>query len=595
MKEEDMNRNSKETTTEAIWDHFHYLIDGFVKIWNDIVARPKPAPDMSVIIRLMLILSAVALTPLFPLLSSFPSAVADNLTAPSIEVLPSQGTVGTEVYVKIINYQPNKQVIVTFGTGTTIGAGTSVGTKTYVATKATTDGAGYGVADFNIDVFPAGRYIIMADDGVNTITTGFKLNPSITLGDTVSGYVGDVISVNGNGFAAKKLVYLGVDDLKLVTSETDEKGQCSNMRLVIPPCSRGNHSIKIQDSDSNVATATFNIRQQVTIMPSTAAVGDNVTIIGTGFQSVADVMAYFDDKDVGLGQTGTDGGFTTNIKIPACGDGVHKIKMDDKTNKAFSDIKVASSMMISPDNGFIGMQVGLQGSGFRPGFPINVTYDNIKQEGTTVQPQGSFTSSFKIPVSRAGPHTVNVSDGINTQKVIFTVESTPPIAPVTQLPADGDRQTKDIHFEWGVVSDPSGVTYTFEVADDPKFASVIMSQANITANYIDITEDSKMLPGREKPYYWRVKAIDRASNEGQWSLVSSFYKGHTIMTIISNMPEWVKWILVALGLVLFGFMFFWIGHTIKKLRSIDEDDEDEAGYAGDEYGYSSGQNDWNQK
>jgi hypothetical protein len=67
------------------------------------------------------------------------------------------------------------------------------------------------------------------------------------------------------------------------------------------------------------------------------------------------------------------------------------------------------------------------------------------------------------------------------------------------------------------------------------------------------------------------------------------------MTIISNMPEWVKWILVALGLILFGFMFFWIGHTIKKLRNIDEDDVDEAGYAGDEYGYSSGQNDWNQK
>ena len=591
-----MNRNSKETITEAIWDHFHYLINGFAKIWDDIVARRQPAPDMSVIVRLLVILSAVGLSPLLPLLSSFPSAVAENLTAASVEVLPSQGIVGTAVYVKVINYQPNKQVIVTFGTGTTIGVGATVGTQTYVATTATTDGSGYAVATFNVDPFPAGRYIIMADDGVNTITSSYKLIPSITLGDTVSGYVGDGISVNGNGFGASKLVYLGVDDLKLVTGESDDKGQVSNMRLVIPACSRGNHNIKMQDSDNNVATAVYNVRQQVTIMPSTAAVGDNLTIIGTGFQSVADVVAYFDDKDVGLGQTGTDGGFTTNIKIPACGDGVHKIKMDDKTNKAFSDIKVSSSMMISPDNGFIGMQVGLQGSGFRPGFPVNVTYDNIKQEGTTVQPQGSFTSSFKIPVSRAGPHTVNVSDGINTQKVIFTVESTPPIAPVTQLPADGDRLTKDVHFEWGVVSDPSGVTYTFEVADDPKFTSVIMSQANVTANYIDVSEDSKMLPGRDKPYYWRVKAIDRASNEGQWSLVSSFYKGHTILTIISNMPEWVKWILVALGLVLFGFMFFWIGHTIKKLRSIDEDDDvDEAGYAGGEYDYSSGQNDWNQK
>ena len=63
------------------------------------------------------------------------------------------------------------------------------------------------------------------------------------------------------------------------------------------------------------------------------------------------------------------------------------------------------------------------------------------------------------------------------------------------------------------------------------------------------------------------------------------------MTILSNMPDWVKWVLVALGLALFGFMFFWIGHTIKKLRRLDDDDmEDEEGFEGDEYGYNSGKN-----
>jgi hypothetical protein len=591
-----MNRNSNKTTTEAIRDHFRNLINGFAQAWKHLADKRELAPAVNVIARLLLILTAAGLASFVPSISPLPSAVADNLTSPTIEVLPSQGTVGTAVYVKIMNYQPIKQVIVTFGTGTTIGTGTSVGTKTYVATKATTDASGYAVADFNIDVFPAGRYTVMADDGTNTITTGFKLIPSISLGDTVSGYVGDAVSVNGNGFAAKKLIYLGVDDLKLVTGESDEKGQCSNMRLVIPPCSRGNHNIKMQDSDNNVAVAVYNVRQQVTIMPSIAAVGDNITIIGSGFQGVADVMAYFDDKDIGIVQTGTDGGFTMAIKIPPCGDGQHKIKVDDKINKSFSDIKISSSMTVNPEIGYIGMQVGLQGSGFRPGFPVTVTYDNLKLEGTTVQPQGSFTHSFKIPVSRAGAHAISASDGINSQRVVFTVESTPPIAPVTQLPPDGDRQTKDVHFEWGPVSDPSGVTYTFEVADDPKFTNVILAQSNINANFIDITEDSKMLPGRDKPYYWRVKAVDRASNEGQWSLVSSVYKGHTFLTVLSNMPEWVKWILVALGLVLFGFMFFWIGHTIKKLRRLDDEDEDdESEYANEEYGFNSGQNDRNQR
>jgi hypothetical protein len=587
-----MNRDSIKTTIETIKNRYSSVICSYRKAIKLLRLPGQPGS----VIRLLLVIAAAGISPFCPVVSSSIPAVADNLTVPSIEIMPGQGTVGTNVFVKIINYQPSRQVIVTFGTGTTIGTGTSVGTLTYVATKTTTDSAGYGVADFLVDVYPAGRYMIMADDGVNTLTGGFKINPSINLKDAVSGCVGDVAVVSGFGFAASKLIYLGLDDQKLVTGETDSKGQFSDAKIAIPACPRGNHNIKVQDSENNIATAVYNVRQQMTIMPSTAAVGDNVTIVGTGFGPVSDVTAYFDDKDAGIVQTGTDGGFTTTIKVPACGDGVHRVKVDDRVNKAYKDINISSSLIINPDLGFIGMPVGIQGSGFRPGFPVNMTYDNVKMEGTTVGPNGSFTNNFKIPVSRFGPHTVTVSDGINSQKVIFTVESTAPPVPSAVLPADGERMTKDIHFEWGAVSDPSGVAYTFEIADDPKFVNVIMSQANVVTNYIDITEDSKMLPGKEKPYYWRVKAVDRASNESPFSSVSSFYKGHTFLTILTNMPDWVKWVLAILGLVLFGFMFFWIGHTIRRLRHLDDETaEDDSEYEANEYGYNSGTNDWNQQ
>jgi len=45
-------------------------------------------------------------------------------------------------------------------------------------------------------------------------------------------------------------------------------------------------------------------------------------------------------------QTGTDGGFATTIKVPPCGDGVHKIKADDRVNKSFKDISISSSLSI---------------------------------------------------------------------------------------------------------------------------------------------------------------------------------------------------------------------------------------------------------
>jgi hypothetical protein len=43
-------------------------------------------------------------------------------------------------------------------------------------------------------------------------------------------------------------------------------------------------------------------------------------------------------------------------------------------------------------------------------------------------------------------------------------------------------------------------------------------------------------------------------------------------------------------------MFFWIGHTIKRLRNLDDEDvDDEGAYAGSQVNYNSGGNDWKQR
>ena len=521
--------------------------------------------------------ASIAISPVPSFAASWDNVTAEpDTTLASIQVMPIEGPVGSKVFVKILNHQANKQVIVLFGKDRKIGPGT------IVASKVTTDGSGYAVAEFLIDIWPAYPYIITSDDGTNFRSGTFRVIPSITTGEQVAGMVGDTVVVNGNGFAAKKLVSLYFDDVKYASSETDEKGRFYDLKLTVPPATRGNHIIKAQDTENNAANVSYNVKQHINVIPTSAAVGDNITIMGNGFQGITDVVIYLDDRDFGIVQTGTNGDFITNIRMPPSGDGVHTLKVDDKVNKAFKSVTITSALTVSPPTGYIGLLAGLQGTGFRPGFPVNITYDNIKMDGTTVNILGGFSLSFKIPVSKSGPHSVNVTDGINTRSAVFTVESTPPVAPTATLPVDGTRLPKDVHFEWSVVSDASGVTYTLEIADDPSFANVIMSQANILANYIDITEDSKMLTGRDRAYYWRIKAVDRASNESLWSPVNSFYKGHNIFTIINNMPDWVRWTLIALGIILFGALFFWVGITIKRLRQLNEEDEEyeDAGYGG---------------
>ena len=57
----------------------------------------------------------------------------------------------------------------------------------------------------------------------------------------------------------------------------------------------------------------------------------------------------------------------------------------------------------------------------------------------------------------------------------------------------------------------------------------------------------------ESPYYWRVKAIDSAANESEWSEPNSFYVGGA-----SALPKWAIYTLIGVGVLFIGFLVFWL-------------------------------------
>lgn len=100
----------------------------------------------------------------------------------------------------------------------------------------------------------------------------------------------------------------------------------------------------------------------------------------------------------------------------------------------------------------------------------------------------------------------------------FYIDLNAPDAPMLSEPADEDiiEDTKPT-FEWGAVIDGSGVTYQLQVDDDDEFLSPELDVS-------DIEEPSyKPEEGLDNAlYYWRVRAIDGAGNEGEWSEVRTF-------------------------------------------------------------------------
>ena len=123
------------------------------------------------------------------------------------------------------------------------------------------------------------------------------------------------------------------------------------------------------------------------------------------------------------------------------------------------------------------------------------------------------------------------------------------------LPEDATEAEAEIYFDWENVDDPSGVTYTLQIATDVDFNTVVLEKEDLTSSEYFITEGEVLLPTmKEAPYHWKVKAVDGAFNESEWSTPMSLYIGSSF-----TLPDWAKGILIGIGVLLIGFLAFWVG------------------------------------
>ena len=124
------------------------------------------------------------------------------------------------------------------------------------------------------------------------------------------------------------------------------------------------------------------------------------------------------------------------------------------------------------------------------------------------------------------------------------------------LPEANTKADSVAYLDWGGVTDDSGVTYTLQIATDDDFTTpVLLEKAGLTQSEYTLTEEEKLESvGEDAPYYWRVRAVDGASNEGAWSATGAFHVGSSL-----SLPGWAKYTLIAVGGVAIGFLGFWLG------------------------------------
>jgi hypothetical protein len=201
------------------------------------------------------------------------------------------------------------------------------------------------------------------------------------------------------------------------------------------------------------------------------------------------------------------------------------------------------------------MNVTVSGVAFEPNSPVTITYASTPQTvaTTTSDASGAFTASFPIPKSIAGEHTITASDGTNSLQVPFYVESKAPSTPPPLLPLMGGKAAALTYFDWEDVSDDSlPVTYTLQVATSQDFASasLVLVEEGLTSSEYTVTEEEKLASRSSKePYYWRVKAVDGASNSSPWTGAGEFYVGFSLP----------KWTVNLFGFTLSVWTILWWG------------------------------------
>lgn len=459
----------------------------------------------------------LAIALLFPLLLAIiPGTPA--MAAPMLNVSPVRGAVGTMVNVVGENFDSYKgdDIFIYFDN------------DEIAVSPITVPQTGSFSFDFNIpeDAEP-GKHRIEAKSGLGStlaLSLFTVLAAEIWL-DPDDGVVGTELTVDGKGFYADKVVTVYYDNRMLGTEAAKATGEFS-YSFTIPDSTAGEHTVLAKDAEGNSVEAEFEVIPSITLSSTSGAVGSILIISGKGFGSRNGLAVYFKYNEVAYAKTNELGNFASAFfNVPLMMPGTYDVTVEDEDkNMAKAEFAIVAGASLDKTTASVGSELTISGTGFLANGTITIEYDDVAFAQIAADANGTFRAVLLVPVSQHGNHVITVSDGDSARQLAFVMESEAPPVPAPLLPRGTSEVKAETHFDWEDVDDPSlPITYRFQVALDKNFSSVVLEK-KLTASEYTLTKEERLATvEKESPYYWRVRAIDGAANESEWSAPESFY------------------------------------------------------------------------
>ena len=471
---------------------------------------------------------------------------------PSLTINKDTGVVGDEVTVSGKGFAVNEGSISVTLDGTSAKSGITAGNTGSWETTFALPSAAKG----SHTIGASGQTTHASDVPAVTVS----INPKISANPS-SGNVGTAVTVSGTGFGKSEgsiqVIYDGNAAKTGITADT--KGEWS-ASITIPNSTKGGHTIDASGastSATDVPELSFIVSSAVTVKPSSAYAGDSVTIAGCGFGGNENGITVTMDGNTIKSDisANNEGCWSSTVTLPEMIGGNHSLDAYGSSTVASevadTRVTVLSKVSLDPAEGNVGTNIAITGTGFGADKEVTLKYDTdelVTKYNT--DENGKFQASLVAPKSVGGKHTITATDDIGaTGTATFSMETQAPPLPEIIYPKEGSRaglfDNVKPTFEWEAVTDPSGVTYSMQVASKKDFATTLVSMDDLPEATYTLTEDQALARGT---YYWRVEAVDGASNDSGWTDPIEFKAG--------LMPMWLFILIVVVAAVIMVRLFF---------------------------------------
>jgi hypothetical protein len=320
----------------------------------------------------------------------------------------------------------------------------------------TTTGPGVYEVAFYLPEAAKGIHTVYLVKGATSVASAtYEVLPSAKI-DPEEGPVGTTVTLNGYGFAASQEVQVtlfqgGVQKGEVKTGTANTVGSWT-ISYTIPHTPAGGYTFKVEAKEGTVwvnwVSKYFEVTPKITVTPSSGTVGQKINVEGTGFASNEEDIEITFDREVRKENiyAANDGSWSASIAVPIRTCGRYIIDASGGTTRARNvpDITftLVAGISVEPISAYVGDTITVAGGGFAPEETgIQIYFDSLGVTSTTIAVDiyGCWESSFNLPASTYGSHTVS-SSGETTQPAVMTTLNTQAkiveLSPVEGAPGD---------------------------------------------------------------------------------------------------------------------------------------------------------------